>query len=537
MRIAKLKVANYGAVPDLDIAVREHLVLVGPNEAGKTSLLRLLDAVLGGSVGSLYGLIEPDTLRSRTEPMLVEVEFGDFTDDDKAALPDQIEVLDDGSLRLRILLRATYDTTTDSVAIERLFIKPGLQLAVSATDLGRIGWAFLPAGRSPDRELGVGRASAVRNLLGAVDLGEALATIVNAIATLHETVHDAPALVGLRQGLAAALSELLPHEVTADDLALALPNANDTDPLADVDVKYKGGGGSSRSLRDQSDGVRALSTVAIQLLAKRASNIVAVDEPEIHLHPRAQARLAALLRDKAAQSVLATHSPAVLTQFSPMHALSLIGDRCRQLPSEPFSGDPKSAAHWWTTPALEPLTSRGVILVEGVADRVIVESIASGLGIDLDRLGVVVASVNGAGGFKMACRLFGPNGFDVPMVGVVDAKEASDVAGYLSIQLADLGAAGFIVCDPDLEGECVKGLGATDHARLLCASGIFTEARVCSSNSVAVLEDLVDGTYADWCRRNKTEAAVALAAMLGSAEAATITPLADAVALMASKLT
>lgn len=535
MRIARLAVSNHQAIPDMDIIVREHLVVVGANESGKTSLLRLLDAVLSGSVGALYARIQPETLREPSNPLVVEVEFDSFTNDDKAALPDQIEVLPDGEVRLRLVLRATFDLTASEIAIERFFLKPGLRVPAKPSDLAQIGWAYLPAGRSPDRELGASRSSAVRNLLTGVELGESLAAIVEAVEALHGAVQDAPALLRLRESLAASLSELLPYGVTAEDLALALPAATETDPLADIDVKLNTAG-AVRSLRDQSDGMRALSTVAIQLLAKKVANIIAVDEPEIHLHPRAQARVARLLRGKAHQSIVATHSPAVLAEYAPMHALSLTRGSCRQLPSEPFADDPKAAEHWWTTPALEPLTSRGVVLVEGVVDRVVVQGVARAMKVDLDRLGVVVASVNGAGGFKMALRLFGPDGFAIPTVGLVDLKEAKDVAGYMRIAVSGLTAAGVEVCDPDLEGVCVTGLGAARHASLLCASGAFQESRICSANSVNSISDLSDGAYADWCRRNKSAVAVALAGVLESADASQLSVLSAVVSAITSRI-
>lgn len=535
MRIARLRISNHRAIPEIDVVVREHLVLIGPNESGKTSLLRLLDAVFGGSLGALYALIDAGALRDPAHPMLVEVELSDFSTADKAALADQIEVLADGSLRLRIMLRATLDPTSGEVALERLFLKPGQQLAATAVHLKQVGWAYLPAGRSPDRELGAGRTGAIRSLLGAVDLGVSLPEIVTAIERLHEVVHGAPSLISLRKELAGALTDLLPRDVEVDDLMLELPRADGQDPLADIDVKLKELD-HSRSLRDQSDGVRAMSTVAIQLLTKNAAQIVGVDEPEIHLHPRAQARAGSMLRVKAAQAVIATHSPAVLTQFSPMHTLAFAAGTCRQLSGEPFADDPKAAEHWWTTPALEPLTSRGVILVEGVADRVVVEAVAAANGLNLDRLGIVVATVNGAGGFKMALHLFGSSGFDIPLAGLVDLKEAGDVAKYLGIDLADVPAAGFAICNPDLEVECVGSIGAEAHARLLCASGSFTEMKICKASGVNSLADLEVDPYASWCRRNKVQVAVALAASMGPAEAAKLTPLLAALATIVGKV-
>lgn len=490
MRISKISVANHQAMPDVDLDVREHLVLVGPNESGKTSLLRLLDAILSGSQARLYAVLDAESIRDVTQPMVATVELNQFDDLDKAAFADQIEVLPDSSTRLRVSLRATLDPTSGELAIERLFLKPGPALRASVQQLRAIGWVFLPANRSPDRELGPGQASAVRSLLKAVELGASLDDIRAAVDRLHLAVAEAPPLTEVRKELSSALSELLPRAVTAEDLTFTLTNTDEDDPLGDVDVKLRRDGGA-RSLRQQSDGIRAMSTVAIQLLTKSSARIVAVDEPEIHLHPRAQGRVGSLLRSKTLQTLVATHSPTVLARFSPMHAVAISpSGTCRQLASAPFAASPKSVEHWWTSPALEPLTSRGVVIVEGAADRVIVEAVARCLGHDLDQLCISVATLNGAGGFKMALRLFGTAGFDVPYVGIVDVKEAVDVAKYLEIPEAEVPTAGFTICDADLEAECVRALGSEAHANALCASGLFNDAQICSANGVTALSAL-----------------------------------------------
>ena len=288
--------------------------------------------------------------------------------------------------------------------------------------------------------------------------------------------------------------------------------------------------------RDQSDGVRAMSTIAIQLLAGGRSTIVAVDEPEVHLHPRAQAKSGAMLRAKADQAIVATHSPAVLTQFSPMHVLAFVGGSCRQLSTAPFADDPKAADHWWTSPTLEPLTSRGVILVEGIADRVLVEAAARLIAVDLDRIGVSVAAVHGAGGFKMALRLFGASGFGVPIAGLVDFNEAADLAKYLGIDRADVESAGFSICNADLEAECVRGLTPARHADLLVASGLFKERGICAANSVSQLADLEEAGYADWCRKHKTEVATALAGTMTAGDAAALPVMVSVVTTIVAKI-
>lgn len=530
MRIKHIKVANHRAVPDLDIEVHRHLVLVGPNECGKTSLLGLLDTVLCGSQAQLYGSFGLEMCRDASLPVEVTVVFVGFSTDEQAAFADQILVPSDSdedlTLTLRLVVRA--EPGSDEVVIERGFLKPGLPLKATHDQLQWIGWAYLPAGRSPDRELGPNRRSAVRVLLAGTDLGDSEEEIREAVEALHGVIDSAEALGSLRSEVAQALGGLLSRSVVDEDVVLRLPNADEIDPLADVDLHLQDADGRKRSLRQQSDGVRAMSTVAVQLLTRGAASIIAVDEPEIHLHPRAQAQLARRLNGAAGQRIVATHSPAVLERFSPLDVVAFVPGRSpRQLGSHPFADEPKLAEHWWTAATLEPVTSRAAILVEGIADRVLIEAVAGACGYDLDRLGIFVMELGGSGAFGPSIRLFGGDGFGVPLGGLVDEAEAGDVASALGITDADIPSHGFHVAKPDLEGECLAGLGVTDHLALLVASGHYDEryvANQCGATSAATLDP---AAYLTWCsrKRNKVRVAVALAAAMTEPAARSLRPL------------
>lgn len=54
MRLTAIRVTNHSRLADLSLEVRAHLVLVGPNDVGKSSLLRCLDLLLAASVASLW---------------------------------------------------------------------------------------------------------------------------------------------------------------------------------------------------------------------------------------------------------------------------------------------------------------------------------------------------------------------------------------------------------------------------------------------------------------------------------------------------
>ena len=89
MRLARLRIHNHSRlVRDIDIEVRRHLVLVGPNDSGKSSILRCLDLLLGAAPEELPLRISLDDLRDRNEGFRVSCEFASLTADERRQFAD-----------------------------------------------------------------------------------------------------------------------------------------------------------------------------------------------------------------------------------------------------------------------------------------------------------------------------------------------------------------------------------------------------------------------------------------------------------------
>ena len=175
---------------------------------------------------------------------------------------------------------------------------------------------------------------------------------------------------------------------------------------------------------EQSDGLRQLMSMTLFDLAEGAANVVAVDEPELHLHPASQRTVAELFRSGGNQKILVTHSPYIVQPFEPPRSSpsARTAPATRSLPGK-LTAVEKERASWWSPRLLEVLAARYAIVVEGVSDRIIVEAAARLMGISLDRLGAVVFDIDGAENFPHVCRLIGKNGFCVPILGLVDEAE------------------------------------------------------------------------------------------------------------------
>jgi Overcoming lysogenization defect protein-like, TOPRIM domain len=118
------------------------------------------------------------------------------------------------------------------------------------------------------------------------------------------------------------------------------------------------------------------------------------------------------------------------------------------------------------------------VLVEGVSDKVALETLALRRGRDLASEGVSVVAAGGAQAMGRFLDLYGPHGSDVVVAGLCDAGEAGGLrlalerAGFgRELDRADMERLGFYVCEADLEDELVRCLGARVVTEVLAAHG------------------------------------------------------------------
>lgn len=132
--------------------------------------------------------------------------------------------------------------------------------------------------------------------------------------------------------------------------------------------------------------------------------IYAIEEPETHLHPHQQRRLAEYLSSAiGSQALITTHSPQIVESFT--------GGRILRL----FNGDPSvGGSHalgcsidvdealdrfGYRLDAIssEVFFSSGVFLVEGPSERIFYTALAHALDEDVNRLNISILSVDGVG--------------------------------------------------------------------------------------------------------------------------------------------
>ena len=105
------------------------------------------------------------------------------------------------------------------------------------------------------------------------------------------------------------------------------------------------------------------------------------------------------------------------------------------------------------------------MLVEGVSDKIALETLARRRGRELDADGVVVVAIGGAQAARRFVEEYAPRG--VKLAGLCDAGEEAE----FSRAFGGVADGAFYVCVPDLEGELIRALGADRVEEVVAAHG------------------------------------------------------------------
>lgn len=460
MQISRIRIENFRNFSDFDVCVSGSLVIVGENRVGKSNLLYALrlifDPTLPDSARQL-GLSDfwdgIEELTKETK-IVVSVEIKNFEDEaDILAILTDFRLDDDpDTVRLTYELRPIGDLEGEPGAAEDFeFICYGGESETKAFGhklRRRITMDVLPALRDAESDLSVWQRSPLRPLIEeafkSVDANE-LAEIGEAIEEATKKIAGFDEVAALEESIAELFQEMSGEK---QDIRPKL-GFSPTDPgrlYRAVRLLIDDG---ERGISDASLGSANLVFLTLKSLElkrlieqnHRDHTFLAIEEPEAHLHPHLQRSVYRHVFTEAQEGgvplsiLLTTHSPHIAS-VAPLNSIVLLKDQgdngTKGYAAQSISlktSEADDIARYLDVTRAEILFARGVLLVEGDAERFLIPTFAEALGRSLDELGITVCSVSGTN-FRPYAKFLGGLGIPFSIITDWDPREGKSPLGW-----------------------------------------------------------------------------------------------------------
>jgi putative ATP-dependent endonuclease of OLD family len=447
MFLAQLTAQNFRQFGDgdaaLDIAFKSGVTaLVGRNDSGKSAVI---DAIR-------YALLTRDQEFIRVQPedfhldytgkqatdILIRCKLSGLDDAEKSALAEYLSY--EGG-RVFLLVNWTAKRLSESPGVRRwidVSVRSGIDGAGPAFEASvreLLSSTYLRPLRDAEREMSPGRGSRLSQILANVpEIAQG--------AVFDETALPADAAAVSRLSL-LGLSDYLRHNVRKHKGVGNAETAINTQYLSSLSltgdslrgkIDITEGGTDKTRLRQILErlelglleattgsargryglGSNNLLYMACELLLLGREPdglpLLLIEEPEAHLHPQRQLRLMEFLTlaatgkvkdtERPVQVILSTHSPNLASKIPLPNMILLQGGRAFSLAGDRTkldAGDYRFLERFLDVTKANLFFAHGVIIVEGVAEAILLPVVAKLLGTDLTEHGVSIVNVGGKG--------------------------------------------------------------------------------------------------------------------------------------------
>jgi putative ATP-dependent endonuclease of the OLD family len=422
MFLTKLDIKNFRGLVELSLSFDETTVLIGDNNTGKSTILAAIQICLNRTLNKRggtfveydYHLKDKDGQPIDAAPIEITLTF---SESNQGKWSDEIIQMLNGVTGIghdnlqSIILRVTsrYDDATKNFTISVDFLNPQQQLlrgipSNALRNLQRLVPTFyLAALRDARREFRSG-SQFWGPFVRALKIDPVLRLrIENDLADLNKQVLDAhTAFDAVRQRLGKTAG-LVPLGGGNDPVVIEAIPGKVFDMLSRTQVMLSGKTGAHLPLAQHGEGTQSLAVICLfdafleaQLAGEYAADskpILALEEPEAHLHPSAVRAVGTLLQGFDGQKIIATHSGDLLASV-PLTALRRLcrvkgAIKVHQVTPSSLSADElRRLDHHVRRHRGHFLFSRLWLLVEGETDEFIFQEAARIQDCDLFSAGV-----------------------------------------------------------------------------------------------------------------------------------------------------
>jgi len=496
MKIRRVHIQNFRCIKDLALDLDDTTVFIGENNSGKTAVLHALKRCLYELGPRRRQVFEPFDFHladasadpTTADPIVITITFaedaqGDWDDQLVGRLNRQkiLQVLDDGRSQVTLQVTCAYSPVDRDYDQSWAFLnKDGQALTgVSGSALttlqSEVPFFYLAALRDAARHFDA-KGPFWRPFLKDSQLpADKKAEIEQRLSEVNELVVSSHVSFDQARQQLKRVQEVVPMG-SGDIVSIEAVPGRMFDMLAKAQVHLSGATGAKVPVGLHGEGTQSLSVLmlfsAFLDTWPKGTPIIALEEPEAHLHPSAVRALWKVLDGIHGQKLVATHSGDLLSEVPAPSVRRLVrvngGVGVFRLKAGTLDGKHQRQFGYHIRRArAELLFARCWLLVEGETEVTLLPEIARHLGLDLEQAGVCLVPHRHAS-IELFLKVAKELGIrwcvlaDNDGQGVSDQQHAQNYAN--GAPLADVL---HVMPEDDIEGHlCAAGFGAIYEAYL-----------------------------------------------------------------------
>jgi len=422
MILKTLEIENFRGIAKLTLELDRTTVLIGENNSGKTSILEALHICMNRGLSRRstpfseydFHLATEDAEPAEAPPIVLTLTFEESKEDEwpdelVQAFPNAIQTLDDGRQRLCFRVIAKYDKVTRDFAVEWTFLDkagsplPTAKQAKLVIDLQQLAPVFLlTAVRDATQNFQSKSALWGPFTKNPQISAEKQQEIEEQIEQINQSVLDSHEPFEVIKDRIAQTGKLVPL-ADKDLVSVEAVPARIFDMLARTQVKLGARTGARLPIAQHGAGTQSLAVLFLfeaflqsrlaDTYDKHSEPILALEEPESHLHPSAIRALWSTLDKLSGQKIIATHSGDLLAAV-PLKAIRRLVRRhgkvevFRVLEGTLNERELQKVSYHVRAKRGALLFARCWLLVEGETEFTMLPELARALGHDFDLAGV-----------------------------------------------------------------------------------------------------------------------------------------------------
>ncbi|MDG0789981.1 AAA family ATPase [Cohnella ginsengisoli] len=331
MRIKELKISNFRNY-DEEVLITpkivngmDMVVLVGENNAGKTSILTILHYLFNPERSIRTLEFQETDFYDLDKPIKVEVTFSELSDELRShfiGMVDSEEI--DGVEKWFLPLEFTcvFDKATKESEPALVYGRQP-DRSVGFTEKRLISFYYQDALRDY-RAIKSNKGSLFGRILQQIDLSAEEQVILDKLGEAGDTLKDNSDIGDFIGGVTEVTRRIIDLPNVSDLLRLTVAASSTVDIKKNIQLQLKHTG-SDRYLNIEQLGLGLQSVLTVSVfrafagIGKLREGIFAIDEPESHLYPHSQRSMYREIMElsKVRQVWVATHSPSLLEWINP----------------------------------------------------------------------------------------------------------------------------------------------------------------------------------------------------------------------------